>query len=101
MVDNWYSETDQSASFNTTEVDAFKKDYTVLLETSGTFNIDVKLQSKLNNEWVDIEGSSKASITAGPIQWDVNTGRHYKIRVAITVNSGTVDTIEGYINNGY
>lgn len=94
--------TSRSTDYTSNAFDAFKKDYSVELEVTGTFNIDVKLQVSIGeNQWADLSGSSFTAQTSGPISWDVSVGRHSKVRMAITVNSGTMDTATARVSNGY
>ena len=68
--------------------------YSVQINISGTtFNVDVKLQSSLDEvNWIDINGAESLSISADRnILFDIASGSHKYTRAIITRNSGTYD----------
>lgn len=98
----FFSATDQTANYNSPAVDTLNQSYSIMINVSGTYNADAKLQGSLDGvNWVDIEGSTETAFSGDPetILFDVASGFHRFARIAITHNSGTFD-IEGFISNG-
>jgi hypothetical protein len=98
----FYEGTAETVSFNTNRVKALKPNYSIGAVMTGTYNADVKLQSSMDGlNWVDITGTESAAITGNPevVQWDISVGMHKFVRVAVAINSGSLD-INCYMSNG-
>lgn len=99
-MENFISETNLTANYNSRAIAPKNNQYSIQLNLSGSFDIDVEIQtSQDKTNWITLEGSSRLNVTDATeaINYDVNTGRHLYTRVLITHNSGTY-SVEGLIN---
>lgn len=102
IQNSFFSDTGQTADYNSASVDTLSKAYSIMVNISGTYNADIVLQGSLDGiNWVDIEGSEELAFSGDPetILFDVTVGFHRFARVSVTHNSGTFD-IEGFMSNG-
>lgn len=81
----------KSASFDTDAIEVKSPAYSLTVKGTGTYNIDLQLQVRDNEEvdWSDL-GSVVSAMTSGSQSWDINQGCHALARVKVTVNSGTL-----------
>jgi hypothetical protein len=100
MEKTFFDIANQSTNYTSRGIALKNPTYSIAVKISGTFNVDVKLQTSMDNEnWVDITGSEKAGLTdtLEIVHFDVNLGNHKFTRVIITRNSGSYDA-KGYVN---
>ena len=98
----FFSTTGETSTYTSPSIDTLNKEYSIMVNVSGTYNADAKLQSSLDGtNWVDVDNTEELAFSGDSetILYDVSVGFHRFARVVITWNSGTFDA-EGFMSNG-
>lgn len=104
MDGQFFNTSGETSSYTSRKVAIKSSPYSIGVEITGSFNVDVKVQTSLSGEnWGDIKDASgnKAEVLglSDPteiVHFDINVGRHRFSRLVITHNSGSFDA-KGYV----